>query len=334
MAHDRNKRIQSMADLSLRLSEIVPQHQSSPAMQSPIRREPVGPAPTVTSAGGASRRSRIALMLGVGVVAAGGIGAWLIFNRDHAPSVSPPTPVAVAPPPAQPAAPITEPAAPTQPPVQPESNPALPPDTSSARVVGRPAGGEAEPHNQAVATAPSQPAPNPVSRTSAHTPPHTTPTPVHPHETEKAAPSGKSDPGSNVGRSEEVKPPIESKPVTPAPPKPPAAEINPPLPAPHPAQPKPGAIDVPATRAAMRPHLGAVQRCYERAKMDDLSLAGSVSIRITIGPDGTVTSATVASSTLGSPAAEHCITQEISSWHLPAPSGGVAAFLVYPFVFE
>ena len=68
--------------------------------------------------------------------------------------------------------------------------------------------------------------------------------------------------------------------------------------------------------------------------MDDLSLAGSVTVRISIGPDGSVTNAAIAKSTLGSPATEHCITQEISSWHLPEPSGGVASSLIYPFVFE
>jgi TonB family protein len=98
--------------------------------------------------------------------------------------------------------------------------------------------------------------------------------------------------------------------------------------------PKPGTIDVAATQTTIRPHLGSIQRCYERAKMDDLSLAGSVTVRISIGPDGSVTNAAVAKSTLGSPAAEHCITQEISSWHLPEPSGGVASSLIYPFVFE
>jgi TonB family protein len=107
---------------------------------------------------------------------------------------------------------------------------------------------------------------------------------------------------------------------------------------PGPATPGPAVkkdeIDVAATRAVVRTHVAAIQQCYERAKMDDQSLAGSMTVRITISPDGAVTGTQVTKSTIGSPAVERCVTNEVSHWHLPKPTGGNAASLLYPFVFE
>jgi eukaryotic-like serine/threonine-protein kinase len=93
-------------------------------------------------------------------------------------------------------------------------------------------------------------------------------------------------------------------------------------------------IDVAATRAAVRTHVAAIQQCYERAKMDDQSLAGAMTVRITIAPDGAVTATQVTKSTIGSPVVERCVTAEISRWQLPKPTGGNTASLLYPFVFE
>jgi TonB family protein len=116
-----------------------------------------------------------------------------------------------------------------------------------------------------------------------------------------------------------------------------APAATPPTPAPQgPATPaiKKDEIDVAATRAAVRPHVAAIQQCYERAKMDDQGLAGAITVRITIAPDGAVTGAQIAKSTIGSSAVERCVATEISRWRLPKPTGGTAASFLYPFVFE
>jgi len=107
-----------------------------------------------------------------------------------------------------------------------------------------------------------------------------------------------------------------------------------PRPPDHAASAKAGTIDITATRAAARAQLGPVQQCFERAKMDDSTLAGSVVLRITIAGDGSVAATEITRSTLGAPQAEACIRQQISRWRLPAPSGGVAASFSYPLVFE
>jgi TonB family protein len=91
---------------------------------------------------------------------------------------------------------------------------------------------------------------------------------------------------------------------------------------------------VAATRAAVRVQIGPVQQCYERARMDDPNLAGTVTTRITVAPDGSVAKIDITNSTLGAPSVEACIRQGISRWRLPRPSGGASASLTYPLVFQ
>ncbi len=93
-------------------------------------------------------------------------------------------------------------------------------------------------------------------------------------------------------------------------------------------------IDVAATRAAVRSQLGPIQQCYERAKMDDATLKGTVTARLTVAPDGSVANVEISSSTLKSAQAERCMVGEIAHWQLPRPSGGAAISFKYPFVFE
>jgi TonB family protein len=94
------------------------------------------------------------------------------------------------------------------------------------------------------------------------------------------------------------------------------------------------AIDLVAIRAAARSQLRPVVQCYERGKMEDSNLRGNVTVRITIAADGSVASAQVASSTLGAPEVEACITHEVGHWQLPGPAGGIPVSLSYPIVFE
>lgn len=93
-------------------------------------------------------------------------------------------------------------------------------------------------------------------------------------------------------------------------------------------------LDVAATRAAAESQIGPLQQCYERAKMDDANLRGNLTARITVTVEGAIASVQISSSTLSSPQVEACITRGIMRWHLPRPSGGVAASFSYPFVFE
>ena len=99
------------------------------------------------------------------------------------------------------------------------------------------------------------------------------------------------------------------------------------------AQAKP-TLDVAATRAAVRSQLRPVQQCYERGKMDDGNLRGSVTVRITIAANGSVANAQVVSSMLGAPEVERCITHEVARWQFPRPPGEAPVAFSYPFTFE
>jgi TonB family protein len=89
-------------------------------------------------------------------------------------------------------------------------------------------------------------------------------------------------------------------------------------------------LDPAKTQAAVRSHLGEVQRCYERGKMDYPELKGRVTLKISVSTAGAVTSAAVESSSLGSTFVENCIASAVQGWKFPAPVGG-PAIISYPF---
>ncbi len=101
--------------------------------------------------------------------------------------------------------------------------------------------------------------------------------------------------------------------------------------APASLRPKPASgVDPVKTQLFVRSHLGEVQRCYERGKMDEPDLKGRVTLKIFIAETGAVTSAMVDSSSLRSSAVESCIATTVLSWKFPAPIGGPAV-ISYPF---
>lgn len=137
-----------------------------------------------------------------------------------------------------------------------------------------------------------------------------------------AADRGEDASGSETARP--VAPPSGSE--TPAKPR---AVTSPSTPAPT-----VGRVDPGATKQVVRSHLGEIRTCHERGRMDSPGLAGRVVVRITIGKGGRVTSTAVASSTLGAPLVEKCITQMVEKWTFPAPTGGSTAVIAYPFVLK
>ena len=93
---------------------------------------------------------------------------------------------------------------------------------------------------------------------------------------------------------------------------------------------KTGSIEPVQTQAVVKSHLPEVQSCYERGKMDDPELHGRVTVRITIGPTGTVAASTLDSSSIGDSGVESCIVNAVHGWRFPAPAGG-SAVISYPF---
>ena len=63
-------------------------------------------------------------------------------------------------------------------------------------------------------------------------------------------------------------------------------------------------------------------------------LDGRMVAQFTIAGSGQVLTSIVASSTLGSPAVEMCVTAAIKRWQFPAPEKGGLAIVSYPFQFS
>ena len=149
----------------------------------------------------------------------------------------------------------------------------------------------------------------PAAKSAATAPEHAPP-PEQPAEPKAAAPPP---------------PPPKPEPTTP---KPEAVAAAPKAPAA--ASPAPTGLDPAKTQATVRSHLSEIQRCYERGRMDYPELKGRVTMRIAVAATGSVTSATVESSSLANSAVESCISSAIAGWKFPQPAGG-PAIISYPF---
>ena len=91
------------------------------------------------------------------------------------------------------------------------------------------------------------------------------------------------------------------------------------------------AVDPAPIQAVVRSRLTEIERCYDRGKMDDPELKGRVTVRIHIGPRGTVSADEIESSSLGNSIVESCILDAVRAWKFPVPAGGKSAIISYPF---
>ena len=94
-----------------------------------------------------------------------------------------------------------------------------------------------------------------------------------------------------------------------------------------------GGMDKRLVDEVVRRHLSQIRHCYQRVLPQQPDLAGQVSIRFIIARDGSVSSAAVKSSSLGSAQVETCITQRFMKMTFPEPRGGGIVIVVYPFMF-
>lgn len=76
-----------------------------------------------------------------------------------------------------------------------------------------------------------------------------------------------------------------------------------------------------------------IRYCYQRELQKRPSLAGTVRMRFTVAADGSVSTAAVGESTLGSPEVEDCLVHLVQRMQFsPVPGGGVVS-VTYPFTF-
>jgi TonB family protein len=93
-----------------------------------------------------------------------------------------------------------------------------------------------------------------------------------------------------------------------------------------------GSLDKEIIRRVVRRHLTEVKYCYERELVRLPALAGRVVTEFAILPTGRVATALLASSTVGNLAVESCVLAAVRRWEFPAPVGGGAVMVTYPFV--
>jgi Ca-activated chloride channel family protein len=82
----------------------------------------------------------------------------------------------------------------------------------------------------------------------------------------------------------------------------------------------------------VRQNFGRFRLCYEQGLATSPFLAGSVSVSFTIGPGGSVVSASDAGSNLADPRVVECIARSLRVLLFPAPEGG-SVTVVYPMSF-
>lgn len=93
-------------------------------------------------------------------------------------------------------------------------------------------------------------------------------------------------------------------------------------------------IDPATLRRIIRRHLSQVRYCYVSVGLpNNPRLSGLLKIAFLISPQGRVTRAQVASSTLHHPPTESCIVAQIRTWKFPKLENQ-SAYVVYPFRFR
>lgn len=93
-----------------------------------------------------------------------------------------------------------------------------------------------------------------------------------------------------------------------------------------------GKLDSEAVAKEVRKRMRMVQDCYEKELKRDPALSGKIEIEFTIGEDGRVVDARVASNKMDSDAVGECIVSRLRHWKFPQPDGG-SVTVNFPFIF-
>jgi outer membrane biosynthesis protein TonB len=94
-----------------------------------------------------------------------------------------------------------------------------------------------------------------------------------------------------------------------------------------------GSLSKEQINKVVKAHLAGVKYCYEKELQHKTSLSGGVDIFWVIQPDGSVSKASVKSSTMNDTAVEGCIVRQVKQWQFPkAPAQTTVTR--YPFIFK
>ena len=83
----------------------------------------------------------------------------------------------------------------------------------------------------------------------------------------------------------------------------------------------------------IKQNLNRIRYCYQRELQKDPTLSGKVTMRFVIAADGSVSSASVKSSSLNSAGVDQCLNKTFYGLQFPQPRGGGTVSVSYPFLF-
>lgn len=95
-----------------------------------------------------------------------------------------------------------------------------------------------------------------------------------------------------------------------------------------------GALDKSLIDAVIRKNMNQIRYCYQRELTKNPGLKGKIIIKFTIAADGSVSRASIKTSSMGNSAVETCITGRFKRFKFPQPKGGGVVIVSYPFIFS
>jgi TonB family protein len=93
-----------------------------------------------------------------------------------------------------------------------------------------------------------------------------------------------------------------------------------------------GELDPAVIKKVIQGNVGRFKYCYDKELHASPTLEGKVVVKLVIGPKGTVTKASIDSSSLGNKNVEACVLKTARKMKFPRPKGG-SVVVSYPFVF-
>ncbi len=95
-----------------------------------------------------------------------------------------------------------------------------------------------------------------------------------------------------------------------------------------------GGLDRDVIAEYIRNQIGHILACYDRRLAAKKDLGGKVSVKFTIGAQGSVETQNITESTMRDATVEGCILNRVAKWTFPAPNGGTKVIVTYPFLFK
>ncbi|NBQ54491.1 MAG: TonB family protein [Proteobacteria bacterium] len=84
----------------------------------------------------------------------------------------------------------------------------------------------------------------------------------------------------------------------------------------------------------VRANLNQIVNCYDQLLQRSPSAAGKLAVDWSINAQGGVSSVSIAESSISDSQMKGCVTSSIKLWKFPAPRGGQAVQVTFPFTFN